>query len=70
MYLYYTHNKHKAVDANIIKSYATFVMQFQELIFGTIFAALLNTKAIAFIFFNYYIYLLGHIFNISQRKST
>ena len=36
----YTHNKHKAVDASIIKSYATFVII--GVIFGTIFAAFLS----------------------------
>ena len=52
----YTHNKHKAVDANIIKSYATFVIV--GVVFGTIFAALLNTKALI-LFFSIIVYLLG-----------
>ena len=52
----YTHNKHKAVDVNIIKSYATFVII--GVIFGTIFAALLNTKALL-LFFSIIVYLLG-----------
>ena len=52
----YTHNKHKAVDANIIKSYAIFVIV--GVIFGTIFAALLNTKALI-LFFSIVVYLLG-----------
>jgi len=52
----YTHNKHKAVDANIIKSYAIFVIV--GVIFGTIFAALLNTKALI-LFFSIIVYLLG-----------
>ena len=52
----YTHNKHKAVDANIIKSYAIFVIV--GVIFGTIFAALLNTKALL-LFFSIIVYLLG-----------
>ena len=52
----YTHNKHKAVDASIIKSYATFVII--GVIFGTIFAAFLNTKALI-LFFSIIVYLLG-----------
>ena len=52
----YTHNKHKAVDTNIIKSYAIFVIV--GVIFGTIFAALLNTKALI-LFFSIIVYLLG-----------
>ena len=52
----YTHNIHKAVDANIIKSYAIFVIV--GVIFGTIFAALLNTKALI-LFFSIIVYLLG-----------
>ena len=52
----YTHNKLKAVDVNIIKSYATFVIV--GVIFGTIFAAFLNTKALI-LFFSIIVYLLG-----------
>ena len=39
----YTHNKYKAVDLTVIKSYGIFVIT--GVIFGTILAALLKTKA-------------------------
>ena len=52
----YTHNKFKAVDPTIIKSYAIFVII--GVVFGTIFAAFLKTKALV-LFFSIIVYLLG-----------
>ena len=52
----YTHNKYKAVDPSIIKSYAIFVII--GVITGTTFAAFLKTKALV-LFFAIIVYLLG-----------
>jgi len=51
-----THNKHKAVDLNIIKSYGIFVMT--GVISGTILAATLDTSSLI-LFFSIVVYLLG-----------
>ena len=51
-----THNKFKAVDFDIVKSYGMFVII--GVIFGTIFAASLKTKSLV-IFFSIVIFLLG-----------
>ena len=52
----YTHNKHKAVDFSILKSYAIFVII--GVVIGTIFAAFLKTKALI-LFFSIIVYFLG-----------
>ena len=52
----YTHYKFKAVDFNIVKSYGLFVIL--GVIFGTIFAANLNTKSLL-LFFAIVIFFLG-----------
>ena len=51
-----THNKFKAVDFDIVKSYGMFVII--GVIFGTIFAASLKTKSLV-LFFSIVIFLLG-----------
>ena len=52
----YTHYKFKAVDFNIVKSYGLFVIL--GVIFGTVFAASLQTKSLL-LFFSIVIFVLG-----------
>tara|TARA_B100000029_G_scaffold416749_1_gene421136 strand:+ start:735 stop:1520 length:786 start_codon:yes stop_codon:yes gene_type:complete len=52
----YTHNKHGAVDQQIIKSYALFVII--GVIIGTLFASILRTKGLI-LFFTIVVYFLG-----------
>ncbi len=52
----YTHYKHKAVDLNILKTYAIFVVV--GVIIGTYFAAIMDTKSLV-LFFSLIIYLLA-----------
>ena len=52
----YTHNKHKSVDPKIIKTYGLFVVV--GVLLGTVFAALMKTKALV-LFFSIVVYFLG-----------
>ena len=61
-----THNKHKAVDFNIIKSYGVFVIA--GVIFGTVLATNLETKSLV-LFFSIIVYLLGVYLLFLKEKS-
>ena len=61
-----THNKHKAVDFNIIKSYGIFVIT--GVISGTILAANLETSSLV-LFFSVIVYLLGFYLIFLKEKS-
>ena len=61
-----THNKHKAVDFNIIKSYGIFVIT--GVISGTVLAANLETKSLV-LFFSIIVYLLGFYLIFLKEKS-
>ena len=61
-----THNKHQAVDFNIIKSYGIFVIV--GVISGTILAANLETKSLV-LFFSIIVYLLGFYLIFLKEKS-
>ena len=60
-----THHKFKAVDFNIVKSYGIFVIV--GVIFGTIFAASLNTKSLI-LFFSSIISFLGFYLLLLKEK--
>jgi len=62
----FTHNKHKAVDKNIVKSYGLFVIT--GVISGTILAATLETKFLV-LFFSIIVYLLGIYLLFLKEKS-
>ena len=51
-----THNKHNSVDINIVRTYGLFVIL--GVLLGTIFAALMVTKALV-IFFSIVVFFLG-----------
>ena len=55
----YTHNKHKSVDPNLIKTYGLFVII--GVLLGTTFAAMAKTKSLVIFFFNC-CFFLRHIF--------
>jgi uncharacterized membrane protein YfcA len=61
-----THNKHNAVDKNIVKSYGIFVIA--GVIAGTIIAANLETKSLV-LFFSIIVYLLGTYLLFIKEKS-
>ena len=61
-----THNKHKAVDFNIIKTYGIFVII--GVISGTILAATLETKSLV-LFFSIIVYFLGTYLLFLKEKS-
>ena len=63
----YTHNKHKSVDINIIKTYGLFVVI--GVFLGTTFAALAKTKLLV-IFFSIVVFCLGTylLINSNQQK--
>jgi uncharacterized protein len=61
-----THNKHNAVDFNIIKSYGIFVIL--GVVSGTILAANLETKSLV-LFFSIIVYLLGFYLIFLKEKS-
>ena len=61
-----THNKHKLVDINLIKTYGLFVV-FGVLV-GTIFAALMKTKVLV-LFFSLVVYVLGTYLLLLQEKN-
>ena len=57
-----THNKNKAVDTNVIKSYAVFVVI--GVIVGTFFAAVLKTKSLV-LFFSLIVFFFRLISDVS-----
>ena len=63
-----THKKHESVDVNIIKSYGFFVIV--GVSSGTLFAALLKTKALL-IFFTIVVYFLGaYLLNFKEKAKN
>ena len=62
----FTHNKHQAVDFNIIKSYGIFVIM--GVLSGTVLAANLETKSLV-LFFAIIVYLLGFYLIFLKEKS-
>ena len=62
-----THHKFKAVDFNIVKSYGGFVIT--GVIFGTIFAASLNTKPLV-LFFSIVVFVLAFYLLYLKEKET
>jgi uncharacterized membrane protein YfcA len=62
-----THHKFKAVDFNIVKSYGFFVVT--GVIFGTIFAANLNTKPLI-LFFSIVVFILAFYLLYLKEKKT
>jgi len=62
-----THHKFKAVDFNIVKSYGAFVVI--GVIFGTIFAAGLNTKPLV-LFFSIVVFILAFYLLHLKEKET
>jgi len=62
----FTHNKHKAVDKKIIKSYGAFVVS--GVITGTILAAYLETRSLV-LFFSIIVYFLGTYLLFLKEKT-
>ena len=62
-----THHKFKAVDFNIVKTYGIFVVT--GVIFGTIFAASLNTKPLV-LFFSIVVFILAFYLLYLKEKET
>ena len=63
-----THHKFKAVDFYVVKSYGIFVIL--GVIFGTIFAASLNTKSLV-LFFSIVIFFLGiYLISLKENKKN
>ena len=62
----FAHNKHNAVDRDVVKSYGIFVIT--GVISGTILAANLETKSLV-LFFSIILYLLGIYLMILKEKS-
>jgi uncharacterized membrane protein YfcA len=61
-----THHKYKAVDFNIVKSYGAFVIT--GVLFGTIFAANLNTKPLV-LFFSVVVFILAfYLFFLKEKE--
>ena len=63
----YTHNKHKSVDQNIVKTYGLFVII--GVLLGTTFAALAKTKLLV-IFFTIVVFFLGTYLLINSNQQT
>ena len=63
----YTHNKHKSVDTNIVKTYGLFVII--GVLLGTTFAATMKTKSLV-IFFTIVVFFLGTYLLINSNKQT
>ena len=64
----FTHNKFKAVDFSIVKSYGIFVVL--GVILGTIYAATLETESLV-LFFSIVIFLLGlYLFFLKEKESN
>ena len=61
----YTHNKHKSVDPNIVKTYGLFVII--GVLLGTTFAAMAKTKSLI-IFFIIVVFCLGTYLLINSNK--
>ena len=63
----YTHNKHKSVDPNIVKTYGLFVII--GVLIGTTFAAMAKTKLLV-VFFTLVVFFLGTylLINSNQQK--
>ena len=63
----YTHNKHKSVDPNIVKTYGLFVII--GVLLGTTFAAMAKTKLLV-VFFTLVVFCLGTylLINSNQQK--
>jgi len=62
-----THHKFKAVDFNLVKSYGGFVIT--GVVFGTIFAASLNTKPLI-LFFSIVVFILAFYLLYLKEKET
>ena len=63
----YTHNKHKSVDQNLIKTYGLFVII--GVLLGTTFAAIMKTKSLV-IFFSAVVFCLGTYLLINSNQQT
>ena len=63
----YTHNKHKSVDTNIVKTYGLFVII--GVLLGTGFAAIMKTKSLV-IFFTMVVFFLGTYLLVNSNKQT
>ncbi len=63
----YTHYRFNAVDLNIVKSYGVFVIL--GVLFGTLFAAYLNTKSLL-LFFTIVIFFLGFYLLLLKEKKV
>ena len=63
----YTHNKHKSVDPNIIKTYGLFVVI--GVLLGTTFAALMKTKSLV-IFFTIVVFFLGTYLLLNSNQQS
>ena len=63
----YTHNKHKSVDTNIVKTYGLFVII--GVLLGTTLAATMKTKSLV-IFFTIVVFFLGTYLLINSNKQT
>ena len=61
----YTHNKHKSVDQNIVKTYGLFVII--GVLLGTTFAAMAKTKSLV-IFFTIVVFCLGTYLLITSNQ--
>ena len=61
-----THHKFKAVDFNIVKSYGLFVII--GVIFGTIFAASINTKPLVLFFSVVVFFLASYLLFLKEKK--
>ena len=63
----YTHNRHKSVDLNIVKTYGLFVII--GVLLGTIFAATAKTKLLV-VFFTIVVFCLGTYMLINSNQQT
>ena len=63
----YTHNKHKSVDPNIVKTYGLFVII--GVLLGTTFAAMAKTKSLV-VFFTMVVFCLGTYLLINSNQQT
>ena len=63
----YTHNKHKSVDQNIVKTYGLFVII--GVFLGTTFAAMAKTKLLV-VFFTIVVFSLGTYLLINSNQQT
>ena len=63
----YTHNKHKSVDPNIVKTYGLFVII--GVLLGTTFAAVMKTKFLV-IFFTIVVFFLGTYLLLNSNQQS